>query len=653
MNLRLNSWLVLLVGLVLACLVYWPGLHGGFLFDDFPNIVDNEGVHLTSATIPDLARATLSSPASEFKRPMASLSFALNYLASGLEPFPMKLTNLLFHLINGILVFLVTRRLIPLANRSARTARYDIAAAVVATAWMLLPINLTSVLYVVQRMESMANVFVLAGLLGYIAGRQRMQEGRKGFAIVMVSVALGTVAGCLAKETAIMLPLYAFVVECFVFRFDRTTGQNGYDWRIAGTFIVVLVIPLIIGLVWLAPGLMHAGTWSTRDFGLASRLLSETRIVSGYIRWTLLPALGGLSFYHDDFLPSRGWLSPPTTLVCTIFLAILAGTAVWLRTRLPLVGLGIALYLACHLLTGTVLTLELIYEHRNYFASFGLMLAVVPLLCTPVRFDGKNFDSMPMARYVLLGALLVSWGAETFFTSHAWSTPLDLSRELASRGPNSPRAQYELGRTYIIYSHYDPQSPFVALTYPVLERAAALPNSSILPEQALIFMNARMHLPLRDNWWTSMTAKLQARSPTVQDDSSLLALVVCVRDGNCDLPENRMVAAFNAAIGHPTHSARVAAGFSDYLWNITEDQPRAIEMARDAVDRGSSEPAYRATLARMLLQSNDLSGAEEQIKALEKLNIAGSENELVKEVRKEWQAAASGHPAKQPSDTDQ
>ncbi len=39
---------------------------------------------------------------------------------------------------------------------------------------MLLPINLTGVLYVVQRMESMANLFVLLGLIGYVAGRRRM-----------------------------------------------------------------------------------------------------------------------------------------------------------------------------------------------------------------------------------------------------------------------------------------------------------------------------------------------------------------------------------------------------------------------------------------------------------------------------------------------
>ncbi len=95
---------------------------------------------------------------------------------------------------------------------------------------------------------------------------------------------------------------------------------------------------------------------------------------------------------------------------------------------------------------------------------------------------------------------------------------MHLAEDLAGRAPDSPRAQYELGRTYIIYSHYNPTSPFTKLAYGPLEKAAALPDSSILPEQAMIFMNSRMHLPLKDAWWDSMITRLHAHSPTVQDE---------------------------------------------------------------------------------------------------------------------------------------
>ena len=86
----------------------------------------------------------------------------------------------------------------------------------------------------------------------------------------------------------------------------------------------------------------------------------------------------------------------------------------------------------------------------------------------------------------------------TASTAYAWGNSLRLARDLAERAPDSPRAQYELGRSYIIASKYNPDSPYTPLVYPPLEHAAKLPDSSILPQQALIFFNARMHRPIKD-----------------------------------------------------------------------------------------------------------------------------------------------------------
>lgn len=72
--------------------VYWPGLSGGWLFDDYPNIVDNHGVQPDHASVGELVGAVLSSPSSTLKRPLSSLSFAVNYLVGGLDPWGWKQT---------------------------------------------------------------------------------------------------------------------------------------------------------------------------------------------------------------------------------------------------------------------------------------------------------------------------------------------------------------------------------------------------------------------------------------------------------------------------------------------------------------------------------------------------------------------------------
>jgi hypothetical protein len=329
-NGKWSGWWLLILGMVITATAYKAGLSGGYLFDDYPNIVDNQGVQPPNASLPALIRAALSSPSSEFKRPLASLTFAINFLATGLNPYWMKLTNLIIHLLNGLLAYLLARSLILGAtawtgshqdesngtNRNkveepcgcapphiaatgdnlrtslpsggfsrlrspTLTENTGVVGALIAICWMLLPINLTGVLYVVQRMESMANIFVFLGLLVYTTGRCRMlhlgsapaplklnlSDGRRhssGLALCMIGIIAFTALGVLAKETAVMLPLYAILIEWLVFRFVAPGGKR--DWRIFLLFVVVLMLPMLLGLAWLLPSIFKTATWATRDF---------------------------------------------------------------------------------------------------------------------------------------------------------------------------------------------------------------------------------------------------------------------------------------------------------------------------------------------------------------------------------------------------
>lgn len=637
--------LVLALGLVATVFVYKPGLTGGYLFDDFPNIVDNPGVHATSWDLPTLINAALSSPASEFKRPLASLSFAVNYLLTGSDPAAMKATNLVIHLLNGFVLFLLAGqllRLVPL-YRGKRSDRPALTAAIIAAGWMVLPINLTAVLYTVQRMESLANLFVLLSLVSYMRARLRMQTSpsRGLFVGVVVSLTLLPALGLMAKETAVLAPLYALVIELAAFK-GRSMSRSGVverDPRIRWLYLLILALPLVAGLAWLAPGLISGTSWARRDFTLYTRLLSEMRIVADYIVWTIAPTANALSFYHDDFSVSTSLLSPISTLSSAIFLLFLAMGAWVLRARNPLISLGVALYFAGQSLTATIIPLELIYEHRNYFPSFGLLLALVPLIVPQHAADQGMAARLPLARWTALSALLAYWCFQTAMTATAWGSPLSLAVELALRNPNSPRAQYELGRTYIILSKYDRNSPFTKLAYPPLERAAALPLGSILPEQALIFFNARMHLPLEDAWWDSMETKLRRRKPGVQDESALGSLSSCQITGQCDLPEHRMVRAFATALDYPHPSARLQAMYGDYAMGVLHDRALAIRMVRGAIDTYPSEPTYHVTLARFQIINHDFAGAEEQLAQLSAMNLGGSLDEKIDELRKQLAAA--------------
>nr|WP_199045324.1 hypothetical protein [Dyella sp. ASV24] len=654
---RQNGYLLFATALLLTILVYWPGLSGGWLFDDYPNIINNRGIQPAKINLASLVSAALSSPASDLRRPLSSLSFVANFAINGLNPWGWKVTNLLIHLLNGVLVFVLSRMLmlrVGTHSNGALHQRASTAAACIAGAWMILPINLSAVLYIVQREESLANLFVLLGLIGYIAGRTSMLAkgvpspyqalSWRGFGLCCLSIVVPTLVGALAKETAVLLPLYALCAEWALFTRPALKNQCVenqhalplFDWRIAALFFLTLVLPAVIGLIYLLPGILKLTIWATRDFTLETRLMTEARVVLSYLAWTVFPTPQALSFYHDQYHVSSGWLHPWTTLISALTLLALVGLGIRMRQRFPLVALGIAWFLGCHLLTATVIPLELVYEHRNYFASFGIMLIIIPLLVAPggrkpsARADATQpVSTLPLAmpRYVLFGGLVVCWTALTLATSYAWGDPLRQASDFAARAPDSPRALYELGRTYIIYSNYDPNSGYRKLAYDVLERAASLPESSILPQQALIFMNARMHVPVKDSWWDSMIAKLKARKPTIQDESSLQELSTCQISGECDLPKQRMLDAYLAALSHPTPTARLLNMYGTYAWEALGDRTLGVRMLEEAVAANPKEPAYRVTLVRMLTDMGRLEEARQALKDLEPLNLAGNMDE--------------------------
>jgi hypothetical protein len=187
-------------------------------------------------------------------------------------------------------------------------------------------------------MERLCQVFVLAGLWGYLAARRRMLAGQSGFAAALTALVLGTAIGGLAKESAALLPLYALLAEGIVFGFARVDGR--LDRRLLAMYFAILVLPACAALPWIADHALPAAAWVNRPFTLGERLLTEPRILWDYIHWSLLPMVNDLALYHDHIRVSHGLLDPPATLAAILGLLAAAGLAFGWRRRRPLAALG-------------------------------------------------------------------------------------------------------------------------------------------------------------------------------------------------------------------------------------------------------------------------------------------------------------------------
>jgi hypothetical protein len=651
-------WILLAAAVIVTAIVYWPGVTGGWVFDDYPNIVDNTAIHIMPgrSTLAAWVNVAISSPASALHRPLASITFAMNWMADGGNPWPFKLTNIVIHLINGVLVFCMLRALLRFLTPSSRTEGKALPAIeepaatrlalIVSTAWMLLPINLMAVLYVVQRMESLCQIFVLAGLWAYLHGRWMMLNAdnaggdRRGFALVVSGIVLGTVLGLTSKETAVLLPVFAFLAEWIVIGFGRSetaipldppshangeevhrlsqkTGTQRADKRIWTLFTVTLFVPAVLGFLWLLRSALRPAPWSGRDFTLMQRLLTEPRVLVDYLHWTLLPNPMVLSLYHDEIVTSTGLLTPWTTLGAIVLLAALIVIAVWLRNRRPLVSLGIGWFFAAQLLTATIVPLELVYEQRMYFASIGVLLAVGVLLL------GLRWKiALPLLRGFLVTVALLWFAAATNLRAREWSNPLRLAVAEANRHPESPRAVYEAGRLLLIASNYAPGKALDG-AWKYLRQASAIPGSSALSDQAMIMIADHHQQGDDGEYWNSMIRKLRDQPTRQEDISALISLTNCYESDICKFDVSWLQRAYEAALSRPHPIARLDGAYADFQRDILHDDMQAEVYLARAVAGDPGESAYRIDLAALYARNGQTEKALEQIDALRRMNLAG------------------------------
>lgn len=626
MTLRLRSmpllWATLLAVLVVSA--YWPGLGGGFVFDDFPNIVDNTRLHVASLGWQEWLAAAFSSEAGQLQRPLAMITFALNHYFTGLDPMPMKLFNVAIHAVNAWLVLWLARRLLmaaglPESPRRAWAARF------VAAAWALHPINLMPVLLVVQRMESLAHVFVFAGLGAYLVGRHRQMAGSPGWRWILAGIGGGTALGMLAKESAALLPLYALCVEACVLRFR---GAGGRDRMLQAFHVMVAVIPTTLGLAWLLDKGLDSGAWTIRGFSMADRLMTEARVLVEYLCWTLFPSLRELSLYHDGIEVSRGLWSPPTTLLAIGLLAGLGALAAWLRRRRPLASLGVCWFLAAHLLTATFLPLELVFEHRNYFASLGIVLALTDLV----------FLARPaLARSIAL-LWLLALAATTHLRAREWSDPLRFAASEVEKQPDSPRATYAWGRMLAVASDYRADSPLLPEAFAALERARHVPGSNALPEQSLIVLAARTGRPLQPEWWQGLQQKLRRKPPGPQDEVALRNLLECAERRACAFPDRQMRATFEAALSHgPDPDILTLQGA--YVLNVAREPVEALALWRGVASAHPGVAQYQINLTKLLVALGRYDEAQSRIDALRGLGRFGQHQIDARQLQKRLEAA--------------
>lgn len=436
--------------LAFAVVVCYSGtLHHSWHFDDIPNIVLNDNIHLEKLSWTNIVKSVGHPRTGKLSRPVSRVTFALNYYFSGLNPFAYHIVNIAIHIICTIFVYIVFLQTLQVCKNfndgfSLAFFKPSDIALLAAFLWSLHPIQTQSITYIVQRMASMSAMFYLIALSCYLQFRLSAERRKRIFFLFFCG--LSWVAGILSKENAILLPLALVAYEVVFFR-TSIVKYKKYYFLVFFCFLMLSVL-----FFWLLRGGIVeylSLLYIPRTFDMWERLITEPIILVRYLFLLFCPLADFLSL-ESPIVASKGLLSPPITLAANLFvIGLLSWSVVYIRKK-PLLAFAILFYFINHLLESTFIGLELYFEHRNYLPSVFLYFVVSYYLlkiCSYYKETGKKFLYSLIVFAITM--ILVSEGNAVYVRNDVWKDQFTLLGDSIEKSPLNIRPYISLAANYI------------------------------------------------------------------------------------------------------------------------------------------------------------------------------------------------------------
>ncbi|MDT8382980.1 MAG: hypothetical protein RRB22_01040 [Gammaproteobacteria bacterium] len=419
--------------LALTWMVFQPAIPGFFMLDDF----DNLGTLRPVNDIESLRGYLRDGQAGPLGRPISKLSFLLDDNAWPSQPGGFKRTNLLLHLLIGIVLFIAGRQML---RPFTSTAGADWLALTIMALWLVHPLQVSTVSYVVQRMTQLSTLFVVIGVALHLQLRLRNPNPNSRAMVWMtLSLGLSTLLAVLSKESGILLAVYLLVVE-FTLLAHLPTNRAFIWWR--RTFIVFPSVALVAYLAYLPRWI---GSYQTRDFTLLERVITQPVVLLDYLSSLFSMRVSGLGLFHDDF-PIYSSLLQPMALFSALVITVALIGAIRYRLHRPLLSFGALWFLGGHLLESTTVSLELYFEHRNYLPIFGPLLAATVAINNTL---GKYTSDLRRLAPVLATIIIGITAATTWGYASEWGSLMRIIPIWAVEHPDSPRAQRTYAQTLV------------------------------------------------------------------------------------------------------------------------------------------------------------------------------------------------------------
>jgi len=513
--------LVFVLGLCVLVLCFLPGLSGGFLLDDFGTLSQLGDLNRIDS-LDKLKHFVFSGVTGPGGRPLALLSFVLNSRTWPADPFNFLVTNLVIHVLNAVLCYVLLNQLLAMADGVRNSGKY--LPAIVALIWAIHPMQASTVLYIVQRMAMLSALFGLLTLIIFIKARAEFERERNLRAFACLSLSgVAFIAGFFSKESVLVFLPLIILVEVYLIGCGAKCSNRIYK---SVVFLVVLPLALVVlayPVKLLAENILHLykhgyEPLGARSFTMTERLLTQQRVLGDYLMDILVPKFQSSGVFFDGYPISKSLFEPFSTLIWAMIHASLIVFAILNWKRRSHILFGVCWFYLCHILESTTPMLEIKFDHRNYVALLGPVFVVANFLAQLPR---------PVMLRAVSSLSLIVLSVILYFSASLWGNPLQASKVWAVKNPSSVRAnEYAAKMAYEIEKNDEEAKKY-------LRKAISLSRS---PASELMFIAVYCESyngEIVD--WDNIANRISAEPPNWSLFGTVKALVKKTKNGQCDL----------------------------------------------------------------------------------------------------------------------
>ena len=362
-----NKFIASAVIAAFSLLAYCNSFTAPFLLDDFGSISNNYAIQ----KLFDFAALW------QFyaNRIVLYFTLSINYFIhdNGVEGY--HITNLLIHIFNGILLYIILNNLFRLPYfRDKLLSRYSSSISTIAAVLFVChPMQVNAVTYIIQRTASLAATFYFLAILFFI----KYRVGDKLHHLLLTL--LFTVIAMFTKENTITIPFMLLFIELLFFLKD---GKTSWVKRIFIFLLLFATVPIIPGTNLLLKG--HSQSDPGVSFKASTSMdryqyfYTELNVLLLYIKLMFIPDKQNFDYSNDYPLSPTIWDN--YSYVSFIVLALIAAFSVFTIKRNRLVFFGILWFFTGLAVESSFISIKDVYfEHRLYFPCAGFIMFLIGL----------------------------------------------------------------------------------------------------------------------------------------------------------------------------------------------------------------------------------------------------------------------------------